>query len=317
MQLAFGVAPSRRGNSERAAARCRELMRKLRLVMVASVWVVCSAAGLAAEGVPAAITDTRAFLVEVREKLKSDELLLDQYTFTEEFRETRLDSQGAVKKTKTEIYEVYPSNMPGKTYRRLISRNGARLSEAQLAEQDHKQEEKVDKRERRLAAEDLAARRAREAEEARKEREVVDEIFRMDDIEVSGREIVDGRPTIIVTFTPRPGYKPTTDNGKIIQKLEGRAWIDEEERQLVRLEARLMGSMGVGPAKLARLQKGATAFFQRKKINGEIWLPTEARFTGRAKAFLLFGARLDVHSTFSDYKKFSVGTEEEIKTSGD
>ena len=293
------------------------MMRKLRLAMVASAGVVCGAAGLAAEGATGTIADTRAFLVEVREKLKSDELLLDQYTFTEEFRETRLDSHGVVKKTKTEIYEVYPSNMPGKTYRRLISRNGARLSEGELAEQDRKQEVKVDKRERRLAAEDLAARRAREAEEARKERAVIDEIFRMDEIAVTGRDIVDGRPAIIVSFTPRPGYKATTDGGKVVQKLTGRAWVDEEDRQLVRLEARLTDSMGVGPAKLARLQKGATAFFQRKKINGEIWLPTEARFTGAAKAFLLFGARLDVHSTFGDYKKFSVGTEEEIRTSGD
>lgn len=292
-------------------------MTKVRLAMVAAVWAACGAAGLAAEDLAETIPDTRAFLVEVREKLKSDELLLDQYTFTEVIRETRLDSKGAVKKEKTDVYEIYPSNLPGKTYRRLISHNGVPVSEPDLAKQDRKQGEKVDKRERRLAAEDAAARRAREAEEARKEREVVDEIFRMDEVLVTGREIVDGRPTIIVTFTPRPGYKPTTENGKIIQKLAGRAWIDEEERQLVRLEARLMGSMGVGPAKLARLQKGATAFFQRKKINGEIWLPTEARFTGRAKAFLLFGARLDVHSTYGDYKKFSVGTEEEITASGE
>jgi hypothetical protein len=287
-------------------------MRRLRSFLA---FAACAAAGtpLLSATDAAAIPDTRAFLVEVREKLKSDELLLDQYTFTEEFRETRLDSHGTVKKSKTEIYEVYPSNLPGKTYRRLISRNGARLSEQQLAEQDSKQEEKAEKKRRRLDAEGEAARRAREAEEARKEREVVDEIFRMDDIEVTGRELVDGRPTIVVSFSPRPGYKPRTDGGKVIQKLAGKAWIDEEERQLVRLEARLIGSMGVGPAKLARLQKGATAFFQRKKINGEIWLPTEARFTGSAKAFLLFGARLDVHSTYGDYRKFSVGTEEEIR----
>ena len=80
----------------------------------------------------------------------------------------------------------------------------------------------------------------------------------------------------------------------------------------MRLEAKLVDSMGVGPAKLARLQKGATAFFQRKKVNDEVWLPAEARFTGAAKAFLLFGTRLDVHSTYGDYKKFSVSTEEDV-----
>lgn len=269
-----------------------------------------AAAGEAGSIVP----DTRAFLVEVRENLKSDELILDQYTFTEVFKESRLDSSGGVKKSKTEVYEVYPSNLPGKTYRRLISRDGKALTEAELAEQDRKQEEKTDKRERRLAAEDEQKRAARLEEEKRKEKAVVDEIFRMDDIEVTARETVDGRPTIIVTFAPRPGIRPTTDGGKVVQKLQGRAWIDEADRQLVRLEARLIDSMAVGPAKLARLQKGAVAFFQRKKVNDEVWLPTEARFTGNAKAFLLFGARLDVHSTFGDYKKFSVSTEEDVNT---
>ncbi|MEP6993269.1 MAG: hypothetical protein ABI968_02015 [Acidobacteriota bacterium] len=278
-------------------------------------FTVCAAAGLSEDQSSASLPDARPFLEEVRQNLKSDELLLDQYTFTEVFRESRLDSHGGVKKSKVEIYEVYPSNLPGKTYRRLVVRDGAKLSEAQLAEQDRKQEEKSDKKERRLAAEDAAARRVREEQEKRQEREVIDEVFRMDEIAVAGRELVNGRPTIVVTFSPRPGFRPVTAGAKVVQKLAGRAWIDEADRQLARLEATLVDSMAVGPAKLARLQKGATAFFQRTKINGEIWLPIEARFTGTAKAFFLFGARVDVHSTYGDYKKFSVGTEEEIKSS--
>ena len=287
-------------------------MGRFRLAITAASLAFCGGALSAAGQADSIVPDTRAFLVEVRQNLKSDELILDQYTFTEVFKESRLDSNGGVKKSKTEIYEVYPSNLPGHTYRRLKSRDGKPLSEAELAEQDRKQEEKTDKRERRLAAEDEQKRRAREEEERRKEKAVIDEIFRMDDIQVTGREIVDGRPTIIVSFTPRPGFRPATDGGKVVQKLAGHAWVDEADRQLVRLEARLIDSMAVGPAKLARLQKGAVAFFQRKKVNDEVWLPTEARFTGAAKAFLLFGARVDVHSTYSDYKKFSVSTEEDV-----
>ena len=266
---------------------------------------------------PVALPDPRVFLEEVRQNLRSDRLLLDQYTFTETFTEQRLDAKGKIKKAKTEIYEVYPSLEPGKTYRRLIVRNGTPLSQGELAEQDHRYEEKSDKRERRLAAEDEAARgrrAAREEEQRRKERAVVDELFRMDEITLAGRESIDGRPTIVVQFAPRPGFHPVTDGGKVIQKLAGRAWVDEEDRQLVRLEARLLDTLGVGPAGVARLQKGTTAFFQRRKVNDEIWLPTEARFTGAAKVLLVFGSRIDVHSRYGDYKKFSVATEEEIKT---
>jgi hypothetical protein len=275
-------------------------------------FTACAAVALSADDTSVSLPDTRAFLEEVRQNLQSDGLLLDQYTFTETFTQSRLDAKGSVKKAKTEIYEVYPSVELGKTYRRLIVRNGTLLAQEELADQDRKHEAKVEKKERRRAAEDQAAHSRRQEERRRKERAVIDELFRMDEIAVAGRESVDGRPTIVVEFAPRPGFRPATQGGKVIQKLAGRAWVDEEDRQLVRLEAKLLDSLGVGPGGVTRLQKGATAFFQRRKVNGEIWLPTEARFTGAAKALLLFGARLDVHSTYGDYKKFTVGTEEEI-----
>jgi len=267
---------------------------------------------------PKPMPDTRAFLEEVRRNLASDETLLENYTFNEEYVERRLDSGGGLKKVKQELFQVYPSVEPGKVYRRLVAVDGRKLSDEELAEQDKKHEAKSERRLSRHAGEDEEERRARLEGDTEKERDVVDEVFRMDDIRIAGRELVDGRPTIVVTFTPRPDYKPVTKGAKVIQKLDGRAWIDEEDKQLVRLEGRLLENVGVGPAKLARLQKGATAWFQRRKVNDEIWLPAEARFTGAAKVFLVFGGRMELQSRYSDYKKFSVGTEESVgETPGD
>ena len=75
-----------------------------------------------------------------------------------------------------------------------------------------------------------------------------------------------------------------------------RAWIDEADRQLVRLEARLLENLGgrSGPGSRA-FRRGRSAFFQRRKINDEIWLPTEARFTGGPRPSCSSAARLDVH----------------------
>lgn len=258
------------------------------------------------------VEDTRAFLEEVRRNLQSDGALLEQYTFIEAYTEKRIDGSGAVKKTKTETYEVYPSTEPRKLYRRLVARDGRPISDKELAERDRKQEERIARREARRAAQTEDQRAAREAEKQRKEREVIDEVFRMDEFRITGRELVDGRSTIVVEFAPRPGYKPVTEGGQVIQKFDGKAWIDEADRQLVRLDARLLENVGVGPIKIARLQKGATAYFVRRKVNGEIWLPSEARFTGKAKMLLVFGGGLDVTSRYFDYRKFSVGTEEEI-----
>jgi hypothetical protein len=284
-----------------------------------SVSLLCGAGTLlAADGSnERPLPDTRAFLDEVRQNIRSDGSLLEQYTFTEKRVERRLDGSGGVKKTKTETFEVYPSAEPGKMYRRLIERDGEPVPPKELAEQDRKQEAKTELSERRRAEEDEAARarrRGKEEEERRQEKEVVDEVFRMDDIVVEGRENLDGRSTIVLSFAPRPGYKPVTAGAKVIQKLAGRAWIDEQDRQLVRIEARLLENLGVGPARLARLQKGAVSYLYRRKVNGEIWLPAEARFTGSAKVLLFFGARVDALFQYGDYKKFSVLTDAAVDT---
>jgi hypothetical protein len=258
------------------------------------------------------LPDVRAFLDEVRQNLHSDEYLLEQYTFTERRVERRFDARGGVKKETHEVCEVYPSARPRRTYRKIVERNGRRLSEKELAEQDRKYEKKLPKApEEGEAAE--AKRRERQARRERQEREIVDELFRVYDIAITGRELVEGRSAIVVTFQPRPGVKPSNRSGKILQKFAGRAWVDEEDRQVVRADGELLDTFSYGLGVLARLFKGATASFQRTKVNGEVWLPAEARFTGHARLLLLKGLRIDSISEYSDYKKFNVMTDTTIE----
>lgn len=261
---------------------------------------LCVAAGVRADEPERPLPEVGPFLEEVRHNLRSDRLLLEQYTFTEKRVEQRLTGKGAVKKTKIEIFEVYPSLEAGKMYRRLVARDGVPVSEKELAARDRAHEAKVEKAERRRAADD---------EDRREEERVVAEIPQIYEVEILARETMDDRPAILVKFAPRAGYKALTKGGKILQLVSGRAWIDEEDRQLVRVEARLLDNLGVGPAGVVRLQKGATSYFHRRKINDEIWLPSDARFSGSARVLLFFGGGIDTTFEYSDYKKFSVSTE--------
>ncbi len=247
------------------------------------------------------LPDARAFLTEVRERLHTDDFLLEQYTFTEKQTERRLDADGNVKKVTSAAYEVYPSAEPGHTYRKLIERDGQPLPADDLAKEDLKQAEK----------EARAAARLPEvqAERRRKEAEAVEEIFRLYDIRVVGREPIEGRDAILVTFAPRPGVETATKAGRILKKFAGRAWVDEKDRQLVRVEAELTDDLSFGFGILAKLKKGARALMQRRKVNDEIWLPAEARFVGHARLFLVKGFHVDTLSEYSDYKKFTVATE--------
>jgi len=257
------------------------------------------------------LPEIRAFLDEVRQRLHSDDYLLDQYTFSERRVERRFDAKGHVKGEKHEVYEVYPSARTRLTYRKLVERNGRALSAEKLAEQDREHEKKVDRATRKGDAAE-ARRRDRMAERERREQEIVDELFRVYDIQIDGRETIEGRSAVLVTFRPRAGVKPSTRPGKILQKFSGRAWVDEEDYQVVRAEAELLDTFSYGLGVIARLYKGATASFQRHKVNGELWLPSEARFRGRARLLLVKGLRIDSLSEYSDYKKFQVATETAI-----
>src|ERR1700693_4248392 len=186
--------------------------------------VFAPAARAGDEPLTAPLPDARAFLAEVRERIHTDDFLLDQYTFTEKQTERRLDGDGNVTKVTSASYEVYPSAEPGHTYRKLVEKDGKVLPVDDLAKEDRKQQEK----EARAAARYPEV----QAERRRKEAEGVDEHSRLYDIRIVGRETLEGRGAVLVTFSSRPGVETTTKPGKILKKFSGRAWIDETDRQI-------------------------------------------------------------------------------------
>src|SRR5215467_6738349 len=70
------------------------VMPRLSRIAAGVAIVFASCLPLRADGPAPAIPDERAFLEEVRQNLKSDESLLEQYTFTEKYTERKLSSKG-------------------------------------------------------------------------------------------------------------------------------------------------------------------------------------------------------------------------------
>ena len=173
------------------------------LVGCLSAWLFCLASARVSGSQDAAspLPDLEPFLKEVRKSLKSDRLLLCQYTYTQKSIEHTLDGKGNVKKTEEEISEVYPSLLPGLSYERVISRNGQPVPAKEIEKQDREHEKRLTEHDRKLEKEGTSAkdkRLAKEAEEQRKEEAAIDELFRMYDIKMRGRELVDGNSTILI-----------------------------------------------------------------------------------------------------------------------
>ena len=71
-----------------------------------------------------------------------------------------------------------------------------------------------------------------------------------------------------------------------MQHVAGRAWIDEEDYQVARVEVEVIDPISIGLGILAKLQKGASIVADRRKFNDEIWLPMRTEITLNARVLL-------------------------------
>ena len=127
-----------------------------------------------------------------------------------------------------------------------------------------------------------------------------------------GRERVEEHDTIAFLLTPRRDAKPRTRAGEQIRHFSVRAWVSENDHELVKLEAEAIDDLKSGLGVLARLHKGARLSFLRRKINGEVWLPGVVTYHGSARVGLLVTLRRSGTSEFSGYRKYSVETSESV-----
>jgi len=256
------------------------------------------------------LPEMKSFLAELRKTLHTDSHLLSQYTYTVKSTEIELDSKSKPKKTEVNAFEVFPGSPEHVGYRRQIQRNGKPLSADEAKKEEQDLQKRIEEAQRRRNQVSAAERDRRRAERLRKEEQIIDDAFGVFEVKMEGRQEVAGRPTIVVSFTPRPvpSYKPKTFEGKSMQHIAGRAWIDEQDHQIARVEIQVIDTISIGFGLLARLQKGASVVSERRKFNDEIWLPVKTDVTLNARLMLLKGFNIRQTTEYSDHKKYSVDT---------
>ena len=255
--------------------------------------------------------DPATFLPEVKKRLQTDQSLQSSYSFVETIRERKLDGQGRATSQSVKVLENYPG-LPGEPrWERLISENGRPVPAEELAKKDRERQRKAEDYARRLSEQPEKERARQEREWDKERRETaknVEDIFRVYDVRMTGREAIDGHSTIRFSLTPRADAKPQTRDGDIMRHFMGTAWVSESDYELVRLTVEAVDTVGIGLGLLARVHKGARIAFERKKINGEVWLPATASYSFSARVALLKMLRRDATLEFSNYRKFTVET---------
>lgn len=258
------------------------------------------------------LPDPAVVLREARKRLDFDSTRQSNYVYVETRRSRSLDGKGRTTKESVKVYERYPG-LPGETgWERLIEEDGKPVSAAKLADQDRERQEHVRKYLRNLEGQDEGDRRKLERkreEERRDEAKIIDDGFRIYEMAMRRRELLEGHETLVVDFKPRKNVKPLTREGGIMKHFAGTAWVSESEYELVRLEVEALDTVSFGLGLFARVHQGSRVAFQRRKVNGEEWLPASMSLTASARLLLLKRMRVDQLSEFSNYRKFDVATD--------
>jgi hypothetical protein len=232
-----------------------------------------------------------------------------QYTYTESCTEITLDSKGNTKNRATDIYEIIPTGKPLRADRRQTVKAGVPVSQKELDKQDHEFKAMIAKQEaeeqKRKAA---AAARPRQEQEPNPQPAQSNFFLRLYQFQMVGREMLDSRPVIHLTFKSDPGYKPGQSFEKMLHHLSGSVWVSENDFELARIEAAAIERITFGGF-LASFQPGSKIVMEWRKFNNEVWLPHRREYVADGRILLLKGMHQHVTSEFSDFHKYSVDTD--------
>jgi hypothetical protein len=239
----------------------------------------------------APLPDVPTLMNQVIDHQRQLEDIRENYTFREVDITQTLNKDGSVKKTETETYEIFYVNTH--EVRRQTQKDGKDLSPSEQQKEQERVMKYIEK------AQKTPPGTAPNGEVVIS----VGHILAVVKVSSPRRELIDNRPTIAFDFTGDPHAKSHGMAEDAAKHLSGTVWIDEQDRQVRRLSARLDENFHVGFG-MVSLSRGSNLTFDQKLVNNELWLPTSADVHMSAHAFAVIGVRANVHVTDDDYKKF-------------
>ncbi len=251
-----------------------------------------------AEGRP--LPDVAKLLLDIDKNQKAVDEIIKQYTchLTEE--EEKLDSNGQVTSRSVKEYDIF--YVGDDEVRHLLAKDGKPLEGDEKKKEDDRFSKDFDEKKKKKA--ELENDPKKQAKQDEEEQAQISDFLRAERFTNPRRELFRGQEVIVFDFGPNPDYKPKNLAENIVQKLGGVLWVDEQARDVARLEARFNDNVKIGGGILASLSKGSNLVFEQTMVNNEVWLPSYAEVHAAARV-VFFKVKANEIDRYSDYKKFS------------
>jgi hypothetical protein len=243
------------------------------------------------------IPDVPTLLQQVMAHQRQMDAVRENYTYRELQVIQSLDKNGNVRKTESDEYNVFFVNTH--EVDRLVKKNGEELGTgAQNKEQ---------------------ARVMKAIEQAQKtppgqvpdsDTVSVSRLLAILKVSSPRRILMDGRSTLVFDFVGDPHARTHGRAEDASKKLAGTLWIDEQDREVRRMEAHFDDNFHMGFG-LMSVAKGSTFLFEQKPIRGGLWLPSGTNIHLVAHAIGILGFRANIRVTDDGYEQFHVGAEQQ------
>ena len=164
-------------------------------------------------------------------------------------------------------FRPQPQPLEGGSYTAWVEKNGRPLAGADLAEEQEK---------RRKFIERQIARNLGKGEDERVPLDA--DLFSRYRGEVVGREVINGRPAIVIEFSPNSRDLPIRRRQDyLLNKLAGKVWVDEMDYDIVKAEARLTERTRVFWGILGNIEN-ADLYFEQTRMGDGVYLPMHLSF---------------------------------------
>ena len=228
------------------------------------------------------LPDQKAFFTAVRENIARAARAQDEFAYKERRTQIHTNPFGKLGTGGVIVYEVTPLNDGPGFSRRVLERDGKPVVNGE-----------VDR---------IGVRRNR-TRDRQQSPSAIDDTLAVLDFSTNRREMVGGRPAIVVKFTPKPNARPRTREGRLARTFSGEIWVDEEAQEVMRVDAVAVEGLSFGYGLLARLGEGTQVHLVRERIDDRLWLPVSIRFKGEGRAMLLRKLNIDFALEWFDYRR--------------
>jgi hypothetical protein len=293
------------------------IVRRALVFVIALGWMgLCGEGGfaLAQDGTPAGpatataakadeverpVPDIPGLMRAVEVNQKAAEAIEKDYMYRSVQTHEEPNGRGGVKKSETMEYDVFWVN--GVRVHRLTKKNGKELS----AEEQKKESEQIDKEVAKAKARRAkAGEKGTETDSGGHEVVTVSRLLELGSFTNARRLQLNGRDTIAVDFAGDPKAKTKTRFEDVIRDMAGTAWVDEEDKMLVKAQGHFVNNFKIGGGMVVNIQKGTSFSMEQRKVNNEVWLPAMVEGNGSARALLFFHFNGSLRAVESDYRKF-------------